>query len=114
MFHKALESLFIATLFLPGAVAVKFMFPKISFIDKAKGIVNTIYVTAGIIIVEILLFSIAHCCVTMIRDGNFWHLNERPEIMYNPVFISIMIGALSVGNYFFEQWLDKKLPSACI
>lgn len=109
--YSFLESLFIATLFLPGAVAVKFMFPKISFTDKTKGIVNIIYVIIGIIIVEILFFSVAHYCVILIRDGNSWSINEPPDVMYNPVFIAIMIGALSVGNYFFEKGLDKIIHS---
>lgn len=113
--YRFMESLFIAVLFLPGALAVKFIFPKISFADKTKGTVNAVYVTTGVIIAEILLFFIAHWCVLQMRAGSLATFgndsNEPPEVMYNPAFIAIMIAALSLGNYYFEKWVGRRYPS---
>lgn len=113
--YRFMESLFIATLFLPGALAVKYIFPKILSADKSKNVANAIYVTIGVIIAEILLFFIAHWCVLQFRAGDLATFGTDyggpPEIMYNPAFIAIMIAALALGNYFFEKWLYGKYPS---
>ena len=112
--YRFMESLFIASLFLPGALAVKFLFPKLSFKDKMKGILNASYITLGVIVLEVLMFILAHWCVSRIRLGSFSDYKHdwmQPSIMYNPVFIAIIIAALSVGCYFFEKWLDKRYPS---
>lgn len=112
--YRFMESLFIASLFLPGALAVKFLFPKLSFKNKTKGILNASYITLGVIVLEVLMFILAHWCVSRIRLGSFSDYNHdwmQPSIMYNPVFIAIIIAALSVGCFFFEKWLDKRYPS---
>ena len=112
--YRFMESLFIASLFLPGAVAVKFLFPKISFADKQKGIVNAASITLGIIVLEVLMFILAHWCVSRIRLGSFSNYNTdwaQPPVMYNPIFIAIIIAVLAVSCYFFEKWLDKRYPS---
>jgi Response regulator of the LytR/AlgR family len=109
--YRFMESVFIASLFLPGALAVKYLFPKVSYTDRTKGIINTIYITVGIIIVEILLFLVAHWCISQMRTGTLYDWPELPAIMFNPVFIAIMIAVLSVGDYYFEKWLDKRFPS---
>ncbi|MDO5443028.1 MAG: LytTR family DNA-binding domain-containing protein [Bacteroidia bacterium] len=113
--YQFMESIFIAALYLPGALTVKYFFPKISFKDKTKGFLNAIYITSGVIIAEILLFIIAHRYVVLSRVGDFTELDydapDLPHMISNPVFIAIMIAALSVGNYFFEKWLCHKFPS---
>ena len=112
--YRFMESLFIASLFLPGALAVRFLFPKLSFKDKTMGILNASYITLGVIVLEVLMFILAHWCVSRIRLGSFSDYNHdwmQPSIMYNPVFIAIIITALSVGCFFFEKWLDKRYPS---
>lgn len=112
--YRFMEALFIASLFLPGALAVKFVFSKISFKDKTKGILDASYVVLGIIVLEVLLFILAHWCVSRIRLGSFSDYNHdwtQPPIMYNPVFITIIIAALSVGCFFYEKWLEMKFPS---
>ena len=112
--YRFMEALFIASLFLPGALAVKCIFSKISFKDKTKGILDASYVVLGIIVLEVLMFILAHWCVSRIRLGSFSDYNHdwtQPPIMYNPVFIAIIIAALSVGCYFYEKWLEIKFPS---
>ena len=107
-----MESILIASLFLPGAIAAKYLFPKVSFSDRKKGILNASYIMAGIIITEILLFFLAHWYLSLVRSGARWYdWPELPRLMYNPIFISIMIAALSVGNYYFGLWLERKFPS---
>lgn len=112
--YRFMESLFIASLFLPGALAAKYIFSKISFTDKKKGILDASYIILSIIVLEVLMFILAHWCVSRIRLGSFSDYNHdwtQPPIMNNPVFLAIIISALSVGCYFFEKWLEIKFPS---
>lgn len=107
------EALFIGVLFLPGALAVKFFFGKVSFRNKAAGVKNCIFIAIGVIIGEILLFIIAHGTIASIRSdtNNIYDWPPIPDILLNPVFIALMTGAFSVVNVFLEQWLDKVFPS---
>lgn len=113
MGYRFTESLFIGTLFMPGALAVKYFYPKVSFDDKASGIKDTIFITIGVILGEILLFIMAHYILQMIRDSSHGYYNweKLPDILLNPVFIAIIIAVLSVGNVYFEKWLGKRFPT---
>lgn len=51
----------------------------------------------------------------MTRQGSpaasYYGWPQLPSLMMNPIFISVIIAALSVGYWFFKQWLDKSCPS---
>ena len=106
-------SVFIAALFLPGALAVKYFFSKVSFSNKAEGIKNCVFITLGVIAGEIFLFILAHWTICKMRadTADIYEWSEVPKLLVNPVFIAIMIGAFSVLNVLLEKWLDKKYPS---
>lgn len=112
--YRFSEAFFIGTLFLPGALAVKLAYHKISFKEKKEGVKNAVFVTIGIMVGEILMFMIAHLIVSSIRIGiqNFYQWPDLPEMLLNPIFIALIIAVLAVGNYFWEKWLDGRLPSA--
>lgn len=107
--YKFWEALFIGTLFLPGALAAKFFFPKVSFRNKWSGIKEVIFIVSGIMIGEILLLLIAHLYISMLRDG--FPVSDIPHILTNPIFIAIILTALATGSHFFESWLDRIRPS---
>lgn len=112
--YRFMESILIASLFLPGALAVKYLFPKVSFADKKKGIVNISFITAGVVVAEILMIFMTHFYIVRVRMGNYvlWdEWPEPPQVIVNPVFIAIMIAVLSIANFYFEKWIDVKFPS---
>ena len=102
------ESLFIGSMFLPGALAAKYFFP------KARGVKDTVFLVLGILMAEILLFLVAHYIILTFR-GNLpppmWDWPDLPQILTNPVFIALILTALAAGSYFFESWLDRKRPT---
>ena len=61
------EALFIGTMFLPGALAAKYFFPKVSFKNRWSGIKETIFVVSGILLGEILLFLVTHYFILTFR-----------------------------------------------
>ena len=105
------EAVFIGTMFLPGALAAKYFFPKVDFKHGRVGIKETIFIVLGILVGEILLFLVAHYYITMLRENrpaSVYDLPDIPHILTNPVFIAIILTALSTGSHFFESWLNKK------
>ena len=58
--YRFLEALFIGSMFLPGALAAKYFFPKVNFKNRWAGIKDTVFIVLGILLGEMLLFMIAH------------------------------------------------------
>ena len=108
--YRFVEALFIGTAFLPGALASKYLFPKVEFKNRRAGVKNTIYIVLGILVAEIFLFLITHYYV-MIYRKNVTDPLVFPEILTNPVFIALILTVLATGSYFFESWLTRKRPT---
>ena len=103
-----LEALFIGSMFLPGALAAKYFFPKV------RGVKDTVFVVLGILAGEMLLFLIAHFVILTYREnlpGPVWEWPDIPRLLTNPVFIALILTALAAGSYFFEAWLDRRRPT---
>ena len=109
------EAVFIGTLFLPGALAAKYFFPKVSFKSRGTAIKDIIFIVLGILVAEILFFLMAHAYISRIWENPARLFEEGaaiPEILINPIFIAIILTLLSGGSYLFERWLDKKFPQS--
>ena len=107
------EALFIGTMFLPGALAAKYFFPKVNFKNRWSGIKETIFVVFGILLGEILLFLVTHYFILTFREslpGSVMDWPDLPRVLTNPVIIAMILTALAAGCHFFESWLDKKRP----
>lgn len=108
--YRFVEALFIGTMFLPGALAAKYFFPKVEYRNRRAGVKNTVYIVLGILVAEMLLFLLAHYYVTMYRK-NISEWTVLPEILTNPIFIAMILTMLATGCYFFESWLNRKRPT---
>lgn len=106
--YNFLEALFIGSMFLPGALAAKYFFPKV------RGVKDTVFVVLGIQAGEMLLFLVAHFVILTYREnlpGPAWDWPDIPRLLTNPVFIALILTALAAGSYFFEAWLDRRRPT---
>ena len=108
--YRFMEAVFIGTVFLPGALAAKYFFPKVDFRNRKAGIRDTVFIVLGILVAEVFLFLFTHFYVLRYRE-NVADWIGLPEILTNPVFIALILTALAAGSYFFEQWLDRKRPT---
>ena len=109
--YRFLEAVFSATMFLPGALAAKYFFPKVDFRNRRSGIRNTVFIVLGILIAEILLFLVTHFFIMTFRAEQY-PMDDIPPLLTNPVFLAIILTALATGSHFFESWLDRKHPAA--
>ena len=108
--YRFTEAVFIGTVFLPGALAAKYFFPKVDFRNRRAGIRDTVFIVLGILVAEVFLFLVTHYYILQFRkDIADWTV--LPEILTNPVFIVLILTALAAGSYFFERWLDRIRPT---
>jgi len=103
-----LEALLLGTVFLPGALAARYFFPKVDFKDRKSGIRDTVFIVLGILIAEMLLFVIVEYYIDYLRQNQ---PVPPPQILTNPVFITLILTLLATGSYFFGTWLDRKRPT---
>lgn len=104
------EAFFMGCLFLPGALCIKYFFPMVEKENRGNLIKSYVFIVLGIITTELLLIMITHYVIILFR-GSWEHgadLPAIPDLMINPVFISIMIAVLAIGDFAFEKWLDRK------
>ena len=109
--YRFMEAVFISTMFLPGALAAKYFFPKVDFRNRRTGVKDTLFIVLGILVAEVFLFLVTHFYILRYRE-NIADWMGLPEILTNPVFIALILTVLAAGSYFFERWLDRIRPTA--
>ncbi len=113
------ESLFMGSMFLPGAIAAKYLLPKVSFKKRSEGIQGVIYIVLAILVFEFLIIILANNLIQnqrhILEVGRRYNYNDAykmplPGILLNPFFISIIISVLALGGSLIDRWLTKKHP----
>ena len=109
--YRFMEAVFISLMFLPGALAAKYFFPKVDLRNRRTGIKDTVFIVLGILVAEVFLFLITHHYILRYRE-NVADWIGLPDILMNPVFIAVILTVLAAGSYFFERWLNRIHPTA--
>ena len=113
------ESLFMGSMFLPGAIAAKYLLPKVSFKKRSEGIQGVIYIVLAILVFELLLIIVANNVIQnqrhILEVGRRYNYNDAyemplPGMILNPFFISIITSVLAIGGSLIDRWLTIKHP----
>ena len=113
------ESLFMGSMFLPGAIAAKYLLPKVSFKKRSEGIQGVIYIVLAILVFEFLIIILANNVIQnqrhILEVGHRYIYNDAyempiPGMILNPFFISIIISVLAIGGSLIDRWLTIKHP----
>ena len=105
------EALFVGTVFLPGALAARWFYPKISFERRGEGIRDCMFVTIGILILEVLLVLLVHYFIKYFRPGYPQVANVAVPLL-NPVFIALILLVLVAGDLWPSRYLERKYPAS--
>ena len=120
------EALFIATLYLPGIFALRFLMPQLPTKTKvdsewdedegplvARQWVAYVVLFSAVILLEELLIFLAHLIVLAPPENPF--SVSTPVLIYNPVLSIIILGAGYCSFLLLERvsnrWLPKKEPT---
>ncbi len=102
------EALLYGTLFLPGALAMKYFFPKVSFRRKSAGIRNIAFIIAGILCFEVILILTVSYRLNQMKLS-FAEGCEIPQILINPLFILALIALMLTGDFFLNHYINRYL-----
>ena len=106
------EAVLMSLSFLPASLALCFFLPVVERNqDRKKRILDTIYVTLGVMVMTFLLIYVWQLAfITLIHQGDHatWTL---PAMLANPVFVASVLAPLAYGNFLLVKWLDKKYPA---
>jgi hypothetical protein len=105
LFMSLVESyvaaLFLAVMMLPGALFAKFLGGSISFKNRTKGIMDTIYFLLIILVLEYLLIFLVYIYFSQ----SHMQLPKPSTILFNPLFIWLLLFAFLA----LERFLAAKL-----
>ena len=97
--YRFSQALFMASLFLPALLCLRLMLPQVRFTNRWEGVRDVIFILAGAIILTILLLLIANISTLTYSQ------NLIPDILVNPIFISLLLLAVALP----QIWLEKRL-----
>ena len=87
MGYAASQAILLAVFFLPGMLCARYFYPQLSFEERRKGVLDTLYLTLAILCIEYLALILGHR--TALPD------DEIPDLLFNPLFILLVLSAAS-------------------
>lgn len=101
------QALIISIIMIPGAVALRYILPKVSFENRIKGVIDCLYVILGTLtIVSLAVFIINYA---LLPFESYSKQLSKKAIILNPIFIGLTITAISCTNYLFVKNIDRIL-----
>ena len=107
------EALFVGSMFLPGALVARWLYPKISFARRSEGIRDCLFVTLGILAAELLFVLLAHYFIRRFRtDPGALFVPDVADALLNPVFIALILLVLVAGDLWLSRLLERVWPTS--
>ena len=99
------HALFLGSLYLPALLCLRIMIPQVDFTNKIEGVRNTTFIAIGVIILTTLLMLVANI------ESTSYPSCHVHSVMINPIFIALILTAISLPQIFIERWLSQKEKS---
>ena len=99
------QAFFLGSLFMPGAFALKYFIPQLSFSDRKKGVADAFFLAMAVTVLTFFLVLTTHTYV--FRPSKFH------EVLLNPVFTVLILGILVSGDVSLQRLYAKfssKIP----
>ena len=100
--YRFSQALFMASLFLPALLCLRLMLPQVRFTNRWEGVRDMVFILAGAIILTILLLLITNISTLA------YSTNLIPDILVNPIFISLLLLAVALPQIWLEQRLSQQ------
>lgn len=106
--YEFLEALFISIMLVPGCIVLKFVLPKVSFSNFKKGLADIFFISAAVMVTELLFLFCSHIAVLglpSIIDGH----SNIPSMLINPAFLAVTMAFVTGGDYLLSRYLKTAL-----
>ena len=105
------EALLIGVLFLPGVLAARYFLSKISFKSRKAGLLDALFLILAVMVAETALVVLANISIIQMRDIFLLTYEGYPKMLFNPVFIGMILTLFIVGDTALSRYLGKRFPS---
>lgn len=102
--YSFVDALLTGSLFLPGMLALRYFVPQLSFEDRPKGILDTVYLLLAILVIEYFSLTLGYRLVFETE------LKEPPGLLFNPLFILLLLAAFTLPEIALERYLERRRP----
>lgn len=105
------DAFFISLMLVPGCIVMKFVLPKVSFSNFKKGLADIFFISAAVMVTELLFLFCTHIAVLGLSEISDGHANV-PSMLINPAFIAIAMAFVTGGDYLLSRYLKNALSYA--
>lgn len=101
------QAVLIGLVFCPCALALEYLMP------KATRPVDKVYLSLAVLVSIILLILVLHqyVWITITQYGAHLPEKEVPPMLINPAFLGLILTALSIGDYYWAQWISRRFKA---
>ena len=103
--YSFIESVFLGTLFLPGAFFLKFFIPQLALSHGKKKIADTFFLSMSVILFTFLLMVVSHLYIIPV--------SKFKQIWVNPIFTALILGLIAGGDMLMQRFrsrISQKIP----
>ena len=86
--------------FCPCALGLEYLMP------KARKPLDKVYLSLAMLVAIILIILCIH---HFVWHRVFW--SKVPPMLINPAFLGLILTALSIGDYYWSKWIDKRFKA---
>ena len=105
------DALLISVMLVPGCIVMKFVLPTVSFSSFKKGLADIFFISAAVMVTELLFLFCTHIAVLGLSEIYNGHANI-PSMLINPAFIAIAMAFITGGDYLLSRYLKKAFSDA--
>ena len=104
--YSLVQAVLISLIFCPCALALEYLMP------KARKPMDKVYLSLAVLVAVIVLILYLHYYVWsgINRLGQSNTKNVAPMLI-NPAFLGLILMVLSIGDYFWSKWLDRRFQA---
>ena len=101
--YSLVQAVLISLIFGPCALALEYLMP------KARKPMDKVYLSLAVLVAVVVLILILHYSVWSGMDPlGYSDMKNVAPMLINPAFLGLILTTLSIGDYFWSKWLDKR------
>ena len=101
--YSLVQAVLISLVFCPCALALEYLMP------KARKPMDKVYLSLAVLVAVVVLILFLHYSVwSGINQLGSQDTKKFAPMLINPAFLGLILTALSIGDYFWSKWLDRR------
>lgn len=101
--YSLVQAVLISLIFCPCALALEYLMP------KARQPMDKVYLSLAVLVAVVVLILFLHYAVwSRINQLGQSDTKNVAPMLINPAFLGLILTVLSIGDYFWSKWLDRR------